>query len=274
MIALGDALLRDEVAEGPRRGNAGLSSAPGPRAPVSVLKFGSSVLECPADYPRVADALRAEIAAGGKVVAVVSAMGGTTDALLAAARVVTPAPPHSLIGALLATGEDASVALLVLALAARGVRAEGMGASRLPILTRGVLDDAEPVAVDTAQLGAALEQSDVVVFPGFVGVDVTGVPSLLGRGGSDLTALFLGHALGDAQVCLVKDVDGIYPADPRTNPGVEAFNEMGWGEARRVGGEIVQGKAVDFAERHRMRFRVAGLGGRGTWVGGVACPAG
>ena len=253
--------------ETPRSGD--LARAAGPRAPISVLKFGSSVLECPADYPRVADALRAETAGGGKVVAVVSAMGGTTDSLLAAARAVTPAPPDSLIGALLATGEEASVALLVLALAARGVRAQGMGASRLPVVTRGALDDADPIAVDTAQLGEALEQSDVVVFPGFVGMDVTGVPSLLGRGGSDLTALFLGQALGDARVCLVKDVDGIYPADPRTNPGIEAFEELGWGEAIRVGGEIVQGKAVAFAARHRMRFRVAGLGGRGTWVGGA-----
>ena len=255
--------MRDEVAAGPCR-----------RAPVAVLKFGSSVLASPADYVRVAEALQAETATGGKVVAVVSAMGGTTDALLTAARSVMPAPPDSLIGALLAAGEDASVALLVLALAARGVCAKGMGASRLPILTRGALDDADPIGVDAAQLRYALQQSDVVVFPGFVGVDVTGVPSLLGRGGSDLTALFLGHALGDAEVCLVKDVNGIYPADPRTNPGIEAFAEMGWGEARRVGGEIVQGKAVDFAERHRMRFRVAGLGGLGTWVGGVACPAG
>ena len=245
----------------------GLARAAGPRAPVSVLKFGSSVLECPADYPRVADALRAETVGGRKIVAVVSAMGGTTDALVAAARAVTPVPPGALMGALLATGEDASVALLVLALAARGVRAQGTCSSRLPVVTRGALDDADPVAVDSAQLRATLEQSDVVVFPGFVGVDVTGVPSLLGRGGSDLTALFLGHALGDAQVCLVKDVDGVYPADPRANPGIEAYEEMGWSEARRVGGEIVQGKAVDFAERHGMRFRVAGLGGRGTWVG-------
>ena len=239
----------------------------GGRAPVSVLKFGSSVLACPADFGRVADALRAEVAAGRKVVAVVSAMDGKTDALLAAAHSVAPEPPDSLIGALLATGEDASVALLVLALAVRGLRAEGFNASRLPIVTSGALNDAEPVAVDTGKLRSALECNDAIVFPGFVGVDVTGVPSLLGRGGSDLTALFLGNALGDAGVCLVKDVDGVYPADPRTNPGVEAYEEMGWREAIRVGGEIVQGKAVTFAKRHRMRFRVAGLGGRGTWVG-------
>ncbi len=257
-----------------RREAVGRTVADGRRAPVSVLKFGSSVLSCPRDYLRVADVLKARVAEGPGIVAVASAMEGTTDGLLAKARAVMPEPPDSLIGALLATGENASVALLVLALSARGVRAEGVDASRLPILTRGALNDADPVAVDTRRLRWALARNDVVVFPGFVGVDATGVPSLLGRGGSDLTALFLGHALGDAEVCLVKDVDGIYPADPRTNPGIRAYEEMEWREARRVGGEIVQGKAVDFAERHRMRFRVAGLGGRGTWVGGVGRPVG
>ena len=251
----------------PRQETASRSPADRRSASVSVLKFGSSVLSRPRDYLRVADALKARVADGRGIVAVVSAMEGATDGLLTAARAVSPKPPAALVGALLATGEEASVALLVMALSARGVRAEGVNASRLPILTRGALNDADPVAVDTGRLRRVLARNDVVVFPGFVGMDATGVASLLGRGGSDLTALFLAHALGDAEACLVKDVDGVYPADPRTNPGIEAYGEMDWREARRVGGEIVQGKAVEFAERHRMRFRVAGLGGRGTWVG-------
>ncbi len=288
MPGLSDALVREEPAAGRRRRDAAPGCtvagemppvdvrrvADGPGASISVLKFGSSVLACPRDYLRVADALAVRVAMGSRIVAVVSAMEGQTDALLSAARSVSPRLPGPLIGALLATGEEASVALLVLALAGRGVRAEGFIASRLPILTRGALDDAEPIGVDAARLRTALQRSDVVVFPGFVGVDVTGVPSLLGRGGSDLTALFLGHALGDAEVCLVKDVDGVYPADPRTNPEIAAYEEMDWSEAIRVGGEIVQGKAVEFAQRHRMRFRVAGMGGRGTWVGRVGGGAG
>ena len=238
-------------------------------ASIHVLKFGSSVLACPEDYLRVADAVAAEAAQGRRVVAVVSAMGGTTDSLLAAARSVAPAPPDTLIGALLATGEEASVALLVLALAARGVPAVGVDAGRVPLRTRGALNDAVPVAVDAGRIEAALEEGAAVVFPGFVGVDASGARSLLGRGGSDLTALFLGHALGAAEVRLVKDVDGIYPADPRRAGGrsLEAFRDVSWDVARRVGGCVVQRKALDFAERHGVRFRVAGLGGRGTWVG-------
>lgn len=234
---------------------------------VLVLKFGSSVLGGPGDYPRVAEAIGAEVARGRKVVVVVSAMGDSTDALLSAAHSVAPAPPDSLIGALLATGEEASVALLVLALTARRVRGVGFNIWRLPVRTRGALRDADPVAVDTGSIRSTLDDHDAIVFPGFVGVDVTGVPSLLGRGGSDLTALFLGDALGAAEIRLVKDVDGIFPSDPRKCSAREPFSEVTWEQARVIGGGVVQPKALDFAERRGLRFQVAGLGGEGTSVG-------
>lgn len=235
---------------------------------VRIFKFGSSVLARPRDYPRAAGVIGAETARGRKVVAVVSAMGDATDSLLSAARSVTPAPPDALLGALLATGEEASVALLVLALAARRVRATGFNARQLPVRTRGTLCDADPVAVDAGRLRSALCDHDAIVFPGFVGVDVTGAPSLLGRGGSDLTALFLGHALGAAEIRLVKDVDGIFPWDPRRRRARKPFREVTWEQLRTIGGGVVQPKAVDFAERRGLCFRVAGLGGRGTRVGG------
>ncbi len=263
-----------------------------PAGDVHVLKFGSSVLARPEDYPVVAEVIGREVARGRKVVAVVSAMGDTTDSLLAAARSVTPASHDRLMGALLATGEEASVALLTLALAAKGVRAAGLNAWRLPVRTRGSLSDADPVAVDTGQINATLSNHDVVIFPGFIGVDVTGVPSLLGRGGSDLTALFLADALGAAVVRLVKDVDGIFPADPRriagaepyrhgpsrplrradtvecTAVGDEPYTTLSWSQAQAIGGAVVQSKAIDFAERRGLAFRVTGLTGKGTTVGG------
>ena len=249
-----------------------------------MLKFGSSVLAGPRDYPAVAEIIGREIDRGAVVVAVVSAMGDTTDSLLSAARAVTPALPDRLMGALLATGEEASVALLTLALAGRGVRAVGFNAWRLPIRTEGSLCDADPVAVDAARVRSALASHHAVVFPGFVGVDETGVPSLLGRGGSDLTALFLGDALGAAEVRLVKDVDGIFPVDPRRGQGSGARPRNGWdarpadgrtpcarltwAQARMIGGGVVQPKAINFAERRKLDFRVTGLTGRGTRVGG------
>lgn len=252
-------------------------------ADIHVLKFGSSVLACPEDYPVVAGVIGREVACGRKVVAVVSAMGDTTDALLSAARSVAAAPHDRLMGALLATGEEASVALLTLALAAKGVPAAGVNAWRLPVRTRGSLRDADPVAVDTGQIRAMFASHDVVIFPGFVGVDVTGVPSLLGRGGSDLTALFLADALGAEAVRLVKDVDGIFPSDPRRLSGAvshrregagerppggpEPYSTLTWSQAQEIGGAVVQSKAIDFAERRGLAFRVTGLTGKGTNVG-------
>ena len=234
---------------------------------IAVLKFGSSVLARPRDYTTAAELVAARVAHGQKVVAVVSAMGETTDSLLSAARSVTPVPSDTLLGALLATGEEASVALLSLALAARGVCAAGFSASRVPLRTNGALHDADPVFVDTGQIRAAFRTRDAVVFPGFIGVDMTGVSSLLGRGGSDLTALFLGDALDAAETRLIKDVDGIFPSDPRNGDSLEPFRELTWEQAREIGGGVVQPKAIDFAERRGLCFRVTGLKGEGTSIG-------
>lgn len=234
---------------------------------VHVLKFGSSVLARPACFPGMAEEIRTEITHGAKIVAVVSAMGDTTDRLLRAARAVGESPPGHLLGPLLATGEEASVALLSLALASAQVRALGIPFWRIPVRTRGPLEAADPVAVDTRAIEAALATHEAVVLPGFVGVDSTGATSLLGRGGSDLTALFLAHALDASEVRLVKDVDGLFPADPKERPGLAPIPRATWAEARRTAGGAIQERALHFAERHRLAFRIAAPGSRGTWIG-------
>jgi homoserine dehydrogenase len=107
------------------------------------------------------------------------------------------------------------------------------------------------------------------VLPGFVGKDRSGKTTLLGRGGSDLTALFLAQRLGGT--CrLIKDVDGLYTSDPNSRTGASAarFLRVGYPTAARVGGAVVQLKALDFAERHRLRFSVSSIGSdRETEVG-------
>ena len=258
-------------------------AAPDPAAPL-VLKFGSSVLRRPGDYPRVARTIGAEVARDHKVVVVASAMGSATDALVATARQVSAEPPDRLLGALLATGEEASVALLSLALAERGIATRSFTPWQLPVRTRGALMHADPVAVDAGRIRDALGTHDAVILPGFIGMDPTGVPSLLGRGGSDLTALFLGHALGAAEIRLVKDVNGIYPADPRRPAGSVAsahrngdsepvrlrpFRALACHRVRAIGGDVVQPRALDFAEERGISFRVTGLGGRGTTIGPI-----
>lgn len=244
-----------------------------PGGVTAVVKFGSSVLAGQEGYRRVAEHVRQEVAHGRKLIAVVSAMGNTTEALLSSAKAVASEPRDALVAALLSTGEEASVALLRIALADVGVPSAGFTAAQLCVRTRGALRDADPVAVDTRRICAAFACADVIVVPGFVGVDVTGVPSLLGRGGSDLTALFLGHAMGAAEIRLVKDVDGVFPGDPGRGSGLAPLRSVSWDRARCIGGGVVQDKALRFAARHRLGFRVAAMGGRGTWVGDPTPPS-
>ena len=100
-----------------------------------------------------------------------------------------------------------------------------------------------------------------MVLPGFVGKNRSGKTTLLGRGGSDLTALFLAQRLGGT--CrLIKDVDGLYTSDPNSQSGPSAarFARVSYATAARVGGAVVQRKAIEFAERQRLRFSVSSIG--------------
>ncbi len=240
--------------------------------PVVVLKFGSSVLSRPDGYRRAADEVVQEVARGNRVVAVVSAMGRTTDRLLEAARSLAARPPEALLGQLLATGEEASVALLSIALTSAGVNVVSLPTDQFRLRTHGTLSDADPVQADTSTLAAALGTHEAVVLPGFVGRDASGAPSLLGRGGSDLTALFLGDALDAVEVRLVKDVDGVYSQDPKSGEEAVALARATWDEVRRIGGGVVQEKAIAFAEQRGRGFRVSSVGGLGTWVGPESGP--
>lgn len=236
--------------------------------PVTVLKFGSSLLSGGDGFKKVVGEVEREVALGHRVLAVVSAMKGTTDRLLDTARDLSANPPQGLLSVLLRTGEDASVALLGIALVQSGVNAHALTADEFGLRTAGPLDDAEPVDVDLVRLVACLRAHDVIVVPGFVGVDASGHPSLLGRGGSDLTALYLADRLGAEEVRLLKDVDGVFPRDPKAEEGrSEALVSATWGEVARVGNGVVQSKALLFAERIGLAFRVAAVAGTGTRVG-------
>ncbi|MDH5590879.1 MAG: hypothetical protein OEZ37_12595 [Gemmatimonadota bacterium] len=238
--------------------------------PTSVLKFGSSVLDGPEGFRRAAREIDSEVRRGRSVVAVVSAMPGATDTLLQlAGEVADPPPPHH-VSALAATGEYASVALLCIALAPLGIAAHRLSAGTAGLRTAGPLLDAHPTDVDTRSIVDALTLHRVAIIPGFLGVDPSGETSLLGRGGSDLTALFLAHRLGAVECRLVKDVDGVYSADPNV-PGGPAvpYASVSWDRVLEVAGQLVQPKAVRFARTLGLPFRVAAPGGTGTWVGAV-----
>jgi homoserine dehydrogenase len=266
---------------------------------VVVLKFGGSVLRDEGDLPGVVHEIYRWVRRGERVIAVVSALEGTTDALIARARACADAPGsldalhHGAYATLLATGEQTSAALLGLALDRAGVPVEVLDAPAISLETSGPTIDAFPESLDASVILRALDRAAVVVIPGFVGRDASGNTTLLGRGGSDLTALFVAaqirealtreHATtarlpdGPAVRCtLVKDVDGLYEFDPalaRSEHGLYAgapsrYATIHWDDALRLDGGIVQHKAVRYAREHALPFRVgAALAPHATHVG-------
>lgn len=227
---------------------------------IKVLKFGSSVLRAEEDLPLAVHEIYREWRRGAQVLAVVSAFGDTTDGLLARAERLCPEPEPEALAALLATGEATSAALLGLALARAGVPAKVLDPVQAGLRTRGGRLDAELVSADVGRLHEELRRG-VVVLPGFVGRDAEGGTTLLGRGGSDLTALFLAEQLGGRCV-LVKDVDGLYTADPArpAHARPRRFEQVSWNTAAAVGGKVVQPKAVRFAESCALTFEITSPG--------------
>ena len=230
------------------------------RYPLTVLKFGSSVLRSDSDFSRVVHEIYRWVRAGHHVIVVVSAIHNTTDKLLARAQSFGAGADERAIAALLATGEATSVALLSLALARAGVPAVALDEVCLGLRTRGPILDSEPCAFDPNAALRALEQVPVVVVPGFIGRQNDGSVSLLGRGGSDLTAIFLAHELRADRCRLIKDVDGIFQHDPADHgPAPPRYRTLAWSEAAPVGATVVQRKAIEFAEHHGQFFEVAAL---------------
>jgi homoserine dehydrogenase len=223
---------------------------------IIVLKFGSSVLRDESDLPTVVHEIYRWWREGFQVVAVVSAFGNATNELSRRAHSVCEQPNDALVAALLATGEAASSALLGLALSRSGIPACVFDAEQAGLETKGSILDADLVSVDAAALHEALREG-VVVLPGFIGKGLGGQTTLLGRGGSDLTALFLAQRLGG--VCrLIKDVDGLYTSDPKVGLAAR-LDRVNYATAARVGGAAVQQKAIEFAERHQLKFFVSSV---------------
>lgn len=235
---------------------------------IIVLKFGSSVLRDETDLPTAVHEIYRWWRDGFQVVAVCSAFGNTTDELTQRAHSVCNEPDDELCAALLATGEAISSVLLGLSLSRSGIPATVLDAEKAGLATDGPVLDANLTSVNTSSILNALK-TGVVVLPGFVGRNRTGQTTLLGRGGSDLTALFLAQRLGGT--CrLIKDVDGLYTSDPNvySGPSAARFVRTSYATAARVGGAVVQRKAIEFAEHYRLRFAVSSIGSsRATEVG-------
>ncbi|MSR61615.1 MAG: hypothetical protein EXS08_04095 [Planctomycetes bacterium] len=235
-------------------------------APVVVLKFGSSVLRGLADLPEAVNEVYRHYRAGARVVVVASALGSTTDELLEKARALAADSEHAepepeALAALLATGERAAVEYLTLALQAAGLPARSLPPERAGLCVAGTTLDAAPVAVDSVALKRELARHSILVLPGFVGLDQEGRLALLGRGGSDLSALAFAAALGAERCLLLKDVDGLYERDPALpGPPPRRFGALPFARALALEEGVVQHKAIRYAALCGTSFEVGGVG--------------
>jgi len=224
-----------------------------------VLKFGSSVLETENDYAAVANECYRHVRDGEKVVAVVSALAGETDALLNQGMRVGGEQPL-LLARVARTGELHSAALLALALGQIGVRACTMDPSEMGLMAEGDPLDSTLTELDTDAVFAKLASHDVLVVPGFTAGHAEYGVVTLGRGGTDLSAVFFTARLDAHRVRLIKDVDGVYDEDPAKNPLAERFAQLNYEEAAKASAGLIQDKAIHAAEREKVLIEVASMG--------------
>ena len=195
-----------------------------------VQKYGGTSVEDADKIMNVAQRIARTKSQGVNVVAVVSAMGQTTDELIGLAHTVSSEPDPRELDLLLSTGELVSSTLLTMALRTLGCDAVSLSGSQAGIHTDTVYGKARIHSIDTARVKVELQHGRLVVVAGFQGITDNQDVTTLGRGGSDTTAVALAAALGAARCEIYTDVDGIYTADPRVAPKARKLDEIGYEE--------------------------------------------
>jgi aspartate kinase len=252
-----------------------------------VQKFGGSSLADLVQLARVAELVAATRRAGSDLVVVVSAMGKTTEALLelgrqagtiASASPDAPRrdPPRRELDMLLSSGERVSMALLSIALQARGTSAVSLTGSQAGILTCDRHFDAEVLEIQPRRIQEQLARGQVVIVAGYQGMSRAREITTLGRGGSDTTAVALAAALGAERCEIYSDVDGIYSADPRNVRGARHLSSIDYPTLQAMaeaGAKVVNARAVAWGARHGVAIHAratadfaSGRGGRETRV--------
>lgn len=224
-----------------------------------VLKFGGTSVGSPERIGNVAERILRLRADGYSVVVVVSAMSGETDRLLGLAREIQPRSEGRELDVLLSTGEQVTIALLSMALEARGCPARSYTGGQVRILTDSMHNKARIRSIDDARIRGDLDAGRAVVVAGFQGVDEEGAITTLGRGGSDTTAVALAAALKAEECRIYTDVDGVYTTDPRVVKNARrleriTFEEML--EMASLGSKVLQIRSVEFAGKYNVPLRV------------------
>jgi aspartate kinase len=238
-----------------------------------VMKFGGTSVADTDKLKRVAERLVEARESGAKVVAVLSAMGKTTDELIRLAFEVSPSPNPREYDMLVSTGERISNALCAMAIHDLGHEAVSLTGSQAGIVTDGSHTKAKIVEVRATRIHAALEQDKIVLVAGFQGVSTdTQDVTTLGRGGSDTTAVALAAALGADACEIFTDVPGVFTADPRLVPGALKLPYITYEEMLEMassGAGVMMARSIEIARSYGVKLRVRStfVDGEGTWIG-------
>lgn len=228
-----------------------------------VHKYGGTSMGSTERIRNVAKRVAKWHRAGHQMVVVPSAMSGETNRLLGLAKELAPAKPGTAYGReldqLAATGEQASSALLAIALQGEGIDAVSFSGWQVPIKTDNSYTKARIESIDDVRVKGELNAGKVVIITGFQGIDPEGNVTTLGRGGSDTSAVAVAAAMGAAECLIYTDVDGVYTTDPRVVPearrmGRVSFEEML--EMASMGSKVLQIRSVEFAGKYRVPLRV------------------
>jgi aspartate kinase len=218
---------------------------------IVVQKYGGSSVADVARIRQVAERVMRTRAAGHDVVVVVSAMGDTTDELLALAKQVSPNPERRELDMLLTAGERISMALLSMAIRELGGDAISFTGSQSGIITNDRHVDARIVEVRPVRVQDELARGRIVVVAGYQGMSYRREVTTLGRGGSDTTAVAMAAALGADYCEICSDVDGVYTADPRVVADARRIGTLSYEETQELaeaGAKVLNAEAVAFAK--------------------------
>lgn len=242
---------------------------------IIVQKFGGTSVADVDRIKKAANAVIREKENGNDVVVVVSAMGHTTDYLVKMAKEIDAEPNGREMDMLLSTGEGVSIALLTMAIQARGYDAISLNAMQIGIITENVHQKARIIDIKTEKLEENLKQGKIIVVAGFQGITLDGEITTLGRGGSDTSAVALAAALKAARCDLYTDVEGVYTTDPRIVPNASKLDKISYEEMlelARVGANVLHPRSVETAKQFNLPIRVRStfnLENEGTLIIGV-----
>lgn len=227
--------------------------------PTLVMKFGGASVATPSHFSAIAKIIRARLESYEHIAVVVSAMANTTDQLIALAKEVNPSPPEREYDMLVSVGERISISLLAMALAAENLQGMSFTGSQSGIITCSRHSDARIVEMRPHRILKAFSCGKIAIVAGFQGVSSDGEITTLGRGGSDTTAVALGIALQAEKVEFFKDVDGIFPEDPKKMSAQEPFSHLSYEEAAAIaagGAKVLHPRCIALAARNSLPLAV------------------